>query len=166
MIVFLFLFLACYNLLLGRAQFLWSHVIACVCVLPSLMCYIFVVSAWLCVWDRVVACECVYAQLCERLNCVLFVFLLPLLMCYTFIARVRVRSRACTCVIIFVSACNRLFLFFSLPSLVCYMLLWMHAQFLWAPTILFFFYHCWCVIFLLCVIACEIAWLHALTHAP
>ena len=168
-VAFFLLFLPCYNLLLVWAQFLRSPVI--VFFFFRRWCVIFLLLVCDYVWDRLVACECARAQFCERLNYVLFFLFLPLLMCYISIVcayvwdRVPVRAslflwapatvfffkfgevrhRSCD---IFCCGCTRNFCerlqfcsFFS-PLLICY------------------------VFFCECVIACESAWLHALTHAP
>ena len=147
-------------------------VIACNCVLffPSLVCYIFVVSVWLRVRSLGCLRVCARSILWAPELCSFFLFL-PLLMCYISIVcayvwdRVPVRAslflwapatvfffkfgevrhRSCD---IFCCGCTRNFCerlqfcsFFS-PLLICY------------------------VFFCECVIACESAWLHALTHAP
>ncbi len=85
------LFLSCCNLLLVRAQFLWSPVT--VFFFFRRCCVILLLWVRDGVWDRVVACECARAQFRERLNFVLFFFLLPLLVCYIFIVRAYVWDR-------------------------------------------------------------------------
>ena len=88
-----------------------------------------------------VACECVRAQFCQRLNCFLFfLFAAVVGVLYFHCTRVRVRSRACVCVIIFVSAYKQFFKF----TIVCviYFVADARAIFVGAYNYILFYFRC------------------------
>ena len=147
-------------------------VIACNCVLffPSLVCYIFVVSVWLRVRSLGCLRVCARSILWAPELCSFFFVSAVVDVLYFYCVRVRVRSRACACVVIFVSACNIFFFKFGevrhrscdIFCCGCTRNFCERLQFcsFFSPLLICYVFFCECVI------ACESAWLHALTHAP
>ena len=152
-VAFFLLFLPCYNLLLVRAQFLWSPVI--VFFFFRRWCVIFLL--WVCVYvrDRLVACECVRAQCCERLNYVLFFLLLPLLVCYIFIVCAYVWDRVPVLASLFLRASTTIL--FSVRHRSCDIFCCgCTRKFVRFYNCVCVFFRCWCVMFFLWV--CDCVW--------